>query len=225
MSSHPSPPLRILIADDHAILRAGLRALLNPYPHYQVVGEAETARQTLEQVQKLQPDILLLDLNLPDVHGLEILGQIRHLSPKTRILVLTMYTDPAYLQQALKAGAVGYIPKHAADTELLTALQAVMRGEVYIHSSMTRGLLENLLPQQPDAESSQDAWEQLSPREQEVLRLVAMGYTSGEIARRLHLSPKTVDTYRSRGMEKLGLRTRAALVRFALRKGLLRLEE
>ena len=223
--SQPMRPLRILIADDHAILRAGLRALLDPHPEYQVVGEAETARETLDQVARLRPDILLLDLNLPDIHGLEILGQIRRLAPKTCILVLTMYTDPAYLQQALRAGAAGYIPKQAADTELLTALRAVARGEVYIHSSMTRALLEGLLPANHEAEAQGDAWEQLSPREQEVLRLVAMGYTSSEIAQRLHLSPKTVDTYRARGMEKLSLRTRAALVRYALRKGLLRLEE
>lgn len=146
-------------------------------------------------------------------------------SPQTRVLVLTMYNDPAYLQQALRVGAAGYIPKQAADADLLTALQVVVRGEVYVHSSMTKALLNDLLTTPEERAAQGDVWDELSPREQEVLRLVAMGYTSAEIAQRLHLSPKTVDTYRARGMEKLGLRTRAALVRFALQKGLLRPED
>lgn len=219
-----SKPLRVLIADDHAILRAGLRALLDPHPDFEVVGEAESAREAVEVTHRLRPDIVLLDLNLPDVHGLEILPVLRAAAPEARILVLTMYTDPAYLRQALRVGAAGYIPKHAADTELLTALQAVARGEVYIHSSLTYALLNEVV-EKPAVDTLDERWEQLSPREQEVLRLVAMGYTSAEIAQRLNLSPKTVDTYRARGMEKLGLTTRAALVRFALQKGLLRLED
>lgn len=213
-------PLRVLLADDHAILRAGLRLLLNQQQDFEVVGEAESGLETLELVEKLQPDIVLLDLNMPGLHGLEALPLLRKAAPQCRVLVLTMHANPQYLQEAIRRGAAGYLLKKAADSELLSALRAVARGEVYVHSSMTRALLETVLPtKRPEEE--QDAWEQLSPREQEVLRLVALGHTSAEIAEQLHLSPKTVDTYRARGMEKLGLSTRAALVRFCLRKGLL----
>ncbi len=185
-----------------------------------MVGEAETGLETLELAEKLQPDIVLLDLNMPGLHGLEALPLLRKVAPQCRILILTMHANPQYLREALQRGAAGYVLKKAADSELLSALRAVARGEVYVHSSMTRSLLETVL-QTPGAEEQRDAWDELSPREQEVLRLVALGHTSAEIAEKLHLSPKTVDTYRSRGMEKLGLTTRAALVRFCLRKGLL----
>lgn len=214
-----SEPIRILLADDHAVLRAGLRLLLSSQEGWTVVGEAETGTEALTLAEKLQPDLILLDLSLPALNGLDALPALRRLAPTAKILILTMHDDRQYLRQALKTGASGYVLKKAADVELLSAVRAVMRGEVYVHPSMTRALLEDLLPE-PVADEM-ESWDSLSEREQEVLRHVALGYTGAEIAAQLNLSVKTVETYRARGMEKLGLRNRAALVRFALKKGLI----
>lgn len=217
-----SEQARLLLADDHAVLRTGLRLLLNSQEGLEVVGEASTGVETLSLARELQPDLILLDLSMPGMNGLEALPALRRLAPKSRILILTMHDDPQYLRRALSSGAAGYVLKKAADVELLSAVWAVLRGEVYVHSSMTRSLLDDILattePETPDL------WETLSEREQEVLCQVALGYTSAEIAQRLNLSVKTVETYRARGMEKLGLRNRAALVRFALGKGLISVE-
>lgn len=212
---------RVLLADDHAVLRSGLRLLLTSQNQYEIVGEASSGTETLSLAEQLQPDLILLDLSMPALGGLDALPMLRKLSPSTRILVLTMHDDAQYLRQALKLGASGYVLKKAADTELLAAVRSVLRGEVYVHPSMTRILLEDLLP---DAKmmNSENAWDHLSEREQEVLKMVALGHTSAEIAEQLSLSTKTVETYRARGMEKLGLRTRAALVRFALQEGLIK---
>lgn len=218
-----TPNTRILLADDHAVLRAGLRLLLNSQADLEVVGEAASGMDALALAETLEPDLILLDLSMPGLGGLDALPVMRHLAPNTRILILTMHDDPQYLRQALKSGAAGYVLKKAADTELLSAVRAVLRGEVYVHPSMTRVLLEDLLPQTGSG-NEPDLWNTLSEREQEVLRLVALGYTSAEIAEKLNLSVKTVETYRARGMEKLGLTNRAALVRFALRRGLISAE-
>ncbi len=212
--------VRILLADDHAVLRTGLRLLLSSQDGFSVVGEASTGTETLSLAEKLQPDLILLDLSMPALGGLEALPVLRRLSPEARILILTMHDDPQYLRQALKNGAAGYVLKKAADIELLSAVRAVMRGEVYVHPALTRVLLEDVLPT-PDSAAVAGSWEALSEREQEVLRLVALGYTSAEIAEQLSLSAKTVETYRARGMEKLGLSNRAALVRFALNNGII----
>jgi two-component system response regulator NreC len=212
---------RVLLADDHAVLRSGLRLLLTSQSQYEVVGEASSGTETLTQAEQLQPDLILLDLSMPALGGLDALPMLRKISPSARILVLTMHDDAQYLRQALKLGASGYVLKKAADSELLAAVRAVLRGEVYVHPSMTRILLEDLLPE-AKLTNSENAWDHLSEREQEVLKMVALGHTSAEIAEQLSLSAKTVETYRARGMEKLGLRTRAALVRFALQEGLIK---
>lgn len=214
-------PVCVLLSDDHAVLRAGLRLLLTSQNEFEVVGEAASGTETLSQAEKLQPDLILLDLSMPALGGLDALPTLRKLAPYARILILTMHDDPQYLRQALKHGASGYILKKAADSELLSAMRAVLRGEVYVHPSMTRILLEDMLPASQSVDQ-EDIWNSLSEREQEVLKMVALGHTSAEIAEQLGLSTKTVETYRARGMEKLGLRTRAALVRFALREGLIK---
>ena len=212
--------IRVLLADDHAVLRSGLRLLLDAQPDLHVVGEANDGREALALAASLKPDLILLDLTMPGLSGMEALPAIRKAAPETRLLILTMHDDEGYLRQALRSGATGYVLKKAADAELVSAVRAVMRGELYIHPSLTKSLLEGLLPAAA-VQSPADPWEALSDREQEVLTLVALGHTSAEIAERLSLSVKTVETYRARGMEKLGLRSRAALVQFAMAHGLL----
>ncbi|MEW5829964.1 MAG: response regulator transcription factor [Chloroflexota bacterium] len=211
---------RILLADDHAVLRSGLHLLLESQPDLSVIGEAATGTEALNLAEQLQPDLILLDLSMPHLGGLDALPVIRQIVPAARILILTMHDDAQYLRKAIQGGASGYILKKAADVELLSAIRAVLRGEMYVHPSMTRSLLDDLLPGSGDS-TEMAVWDTLSEREQEVLKMVALGYTSAEIAGQLTLSAKTVETYRARGMEKLGLRTRAALVRFALKNGLI----
>lgn len=209
----------ILLADDHAVLRAGLRMLLDAQPDLTVVGEAGQGSEALKLAGELKPDLILLDLTMPGLSGLEALPLLRKAAPESHVLILTMHDDESYLRQALRTGAAGYVLKKAADNELLSAIRAVMRGEVYVHPSLTKALIEDLLPDSPAI--PRDPWDELSEREREVLVLVALGHTSAEIAGRLSISPKTAETYRARGMEKLGLRSRAALVKYALGKGLL----
>jgi two-component system response regulator NreC len=211
--------IRVLLADDHAVLRAGLRLLINAQPDMETVGEAQDGAETLSQAIATRPDVILLDLSMPRLGGLAVLRDLRERVPQSRVLVLTMHADEAYLREALRLGAAGYVVKAAADQELLAAVRAVARGELYIHPSMTRSLLEDLLP--AAASAAHDPWEELSEREQQVIRRVAMGFTNREIAGQLHLSVKTVETYRARAMEKLGLQSRAQLVEYAMRRGLL----
>ncbi|MBP7690602.1 MAG: response regulator transcription factor [Anaerolineales bacterium] len=211
---------RLLLADDHAVLRSGLRLLLDAQPDLRVVGEAGDGAEALHLASQLQPDLILLDLTMPGLSGLEALPALRKAAPGARVLILTMHDDEGYLRQALRAGAAGYVLKKAADAELISAVRAVLRGEVYVHPALTKALLEGLLPA-VETHSPANPWTTLSEREQRVLCLVARGHTAAEIAAHLALSPKTVETYRSRGMEKLGLRSRAALVQFALAHGLL----
>ena len=210
---------RILLADDHAVLRAGLRLLIEAQADMTCVGEAGDGVELLAQVERLRPDLVLLDLSMPRLGGLVALPEIRRKAPDARILVLTMHADDEYLRQSLKAGAAGYVLKQAADQELLLAIRAVMRGEVYIHPAMTRSLLGDLVDRSRDATAAAREEDALSEREAEVIKQVARGHTNQEIADRLGLSVKTVETYRARAMEKLGLANRAALVRYALEKG------
>lgn len=211
--------ITLLLVDDHAVLRAGLRLLLHAQTDLRVVGEASDGLAALRQAADLQPNVILLDINLPGLTGLEALPALRQAAPAARVLMLTMHDDPGYLRQALRQGAAGYILKKAADSELIAAVRAVHRGEVYVHSALTKDLLGDYLPNHPAPTA--DPWDTLSERERAVLIQVALGYTAAEIADMLHLSAKTVETYRARGMEKLHLRSRAALVQFALARGLL----
>lgn len=212
---------RILLADDHAVLRAGLRLLIEAQADMTCAGEAGDGVETLAQAERLQPDLVLLDLSMPRLGGLAALPEIRRKVPTARILVLTMHADDEYLRQCLKGGAAGYVLKQAADQELLLAIRAVMRGEVYIHPAMTRGLLGDLVDRSRDLAGlgRPERTTDLSEREAEVIKQVARGHTNQEIADQLSLSVKTVETYRGRAMEKLGLSGRAALVRYALERG------
>ncbi|MGQ9554977.1 MAG: response regulator [Anaerolineae bacterium] len=218
-----SLPIRILIADDHAVLRAGLRLLLDGEADMEVVGEAGDGVETVERTAELGPDVVLLDLTMPKLGGLEVIQRLREACPRTTVLVLTMHDDEGYLREALAAGASGYVLKRAADVELLSAIRAVYRGGTYLHPAHTRALLEGMLDRQREQRPEQPEV-RLSPREQELLRLVALGYTNQQIASMLYLSVKTVETYRARLMAHLSLRNRAELVRYALQRGLLKEE-
>lgn len=212
-------PIRIVIADDHAILRAGLKSLLNAQSDMEVVGEAIDGRDAVSKTEQTQPDVLLLDLSMPNLSGLDALRAVRKVAPSTRVLVLTMHDDRAYLRSVLEAGGSGYLVKRAADTELLEALRAVHRGQSYVDHSLASGLLIEVLgkPSHDDIPPP----DSLSTRERQVLELVVMGHTHKEVARSLSVSVKTVETYRLRLSEKLGLKTRAELVRYAIRCGLM----
>ncbi len=215
--------IRVLLADDHAVLRAGLRALLNSQPDVEVVGEAATGAQAVRRARELSPDIVLLDITMVGPDGLDAVREIRSLLPATRVLVLTMHDNINYLRQVLEAGGAGYVLKKAADTELLSALRAVHQGGTYLHGIHARALL-SAEGDHEAAEGEMAGHEGLSQRELQVLRLIAQGYSNRGIAAELSLSVKTVETYRARIMEKLGLRGRVALVRYALRHHLLNSE-
>ena len=211
--------IRVLLADDHAVLRAGLRALLSREPDMEVVGEAASGSEALKKVEELQPDVVLMDISMPGMEGLEATAQIKQRAPGTKVLILTMHEDRRYLLPALKAGAAGYVVKRAADAELIGAIRAVQRGEAFLHPSMAKLLVEEYAGGRASGASE---GQPLSDREGEVLRLIAEGLSYKEMADRLGISVKTVETYRERIKEKLSLHSRAELVRYALEQGLLR---
>ena len=215
-----SDPIRIVLADDHAIFRSGLRALLAAEPDMEVIGEAADADEALERCVELRPDVLVLDLVMPGASGLEAVPRLVERCPNCKVLVLTMLPEQQYLLRMLRAGAVGYVPKSAADTELIDAIRAAHRGSTYLRPQDVQLLLADYLRGDPTAEV-QDALSRLSAREREVLDLTVRGFSSREIGGRLFISPKTVDTYRQRVMDKLGLERRSELIAFALKRGLL----
>jgi len=210
---------RVLLADDHPVLRAGLRALLETDPSVEVVGEASTGAEAIERALQLRPDIVLMDLSMPGTNGLEATRRITALGIGVHVLVLTVHAEEEYLVPVVEAGAAGYLTKTSADQDLLEAVRTVARGEVYLPAGAATLLLKQVRLGKGDPAPG---LQELSPREQEVLALTAEGYSSTEIGKRLFISAKTVDTYRARIMQKLGLTHRSELVRFALRVGLLR---
>jgi two-component system response regulator NreC len=212
--------IHVLIVDDHTILRAGLRMLLNAHPDIEVVGEASDGNQAILSAQRLQPDVILMDIAMPECNGIEATRQIKRLIPETRVLVLTMHENEEYLFQVLRAGASGYILKEAADTELVTAIRVVYSGRFYLSPSAQSIMVGDYLQRVRTGEE-RDSYGALTEREREILKLVAEGYTNNQIAERLTISPKTVDTHRTHIMDKLNLHSRAELVKYAIRRGLL----
>ena len=212
--------ITVVLADDHVVLRSGLKALLEAESGVDVIGEASTGDEAVDLVRSVQPDVVVMDLSMPGSGGLEATRRIAALELSTRVLVLTMHGEEEYLVPVLEAGASGYLNKTVADRSLIEAIRVVARGEVFLPPQATRLLLKEYKAM--GAGEGSDALHQLSAREQEVMALTAEGFSSKEIGEKLFISPKTVDTYRSRIMEKLGLHHRSELVRFALRSGLLK---
>lgn len=218
-------PIRIFLADDHSVMRDGLRALLGRESDLEVVGEAVDGEECVRQCALLQPNVVLLDINMPRCNGLEALTRLRQVAPASRVLVLTMHDDVDYMRQVLASGGAGYILKEAAINELLAAIRAVQNGGIYLHPRHAQALAEphpdvSAAPA-PEQRANAAAHELLSEREVQVLRLMALGNRNSEIAETLHISVKTVETYKARIMQKLDLSSRTALVRKALEWGLL----
>lgn len=212
-------PIKILLVDDHAMFRAGIRALIEAEDRMEVVGEASTGDEAVDRVREVKPDVVVMDLAMPGSNGLEATRRISALELKTSVLVLTVHAEEEYLVPVVEAGASGYLTKTSADTDLLEAIRVVARGQVFLPPKAATLLLRRY----KDAEGDDSAGlKDLSSREQEVLALTAEGFSSREIGQKLFISPKTVDTYRSRIMDKLGLSHRSELVRFALKVGLLK---
>ena len=212
-------PIKILLVDDHAMFRAGIKALIEAEERMKVIGEASSGDEAVDRVRELKPDIVIMDLAMPGSNGLEATRRISALELNTSVLVLTVHAEEEYLVPVVEAGASGYLTKTSADTDLLEAIRVVARGQVFLPPKAATLLLRRY----KDTEGEDSAGlKDLSTREQEVLALTAEGFSSREIGQKLFISPKTVDTYRSRIMDKLGLSHRSELVRFALRAGLLK---
>jgi DNA-binding NarL/FixJ family response regulator len=208
---------RILLADDHTLVRAGLRALVESIDGAEVVGESGEGRETLELIGTLRPDVVLLDIGMPGLNGLEVARRAAEASPRTRVIILSMHAEASYVRQALQAGVAGYLLKGAAVAELPLALASVMRGETYLTPRVSRTVVEGMLG---DAAPGADPLAGLTQRQREILQLIAEGRSTKEIAGILDVSVKTVETHRARLMERLGIYDVAGLVRFAIKAGL-----
>ncbi len=204
--------IQILIADDQGLLRAGLRALLSAEPDMEVVGEAEDSQAVLRLAAELSPQVILLDISMPDCDGIETTRRLKELAPSARVLMITVHEDDTLLQEAIKAGAAGYIVKRAVESELIDAIRAVQRGDIYIHPSMTRALLREITPAPKQTDTPVES---LTPRELDILRLIARGCTNRQMADILNLSVRTVEGHRANLMAKLNLQGRVELVRYA----------
>jgi DNA-binding NarL/FixJ family response regulator len=209
--------LRVFMADDHAVVRAGLKALVNAQSDMEVIGEAGDGLATCELVAQLRPDVVVLDVSMPKMNGAEAAERLKHDCPQVKVLALTVHEDKGYLRQLLQAGSAGYVLKRAAADELIRAIRTVSMGGVYIDPALAGKLVGGFVDQSPGKTSA--AGGDLSEREAEVVRLVAAGHSNKVVAARLGLSVKTVDTYKARSLEKLGLHSRADLVRYALQRG------
>ena len=210
---------RVVLADDHHVVREGLRALLEAEPDLTVAGEAADGLTTVHLVERLKPDVLVVDVMMPALNGLEVTRQVVRRSPDTRVIILSMYSDESYVMEALKNGAAGYVLKSSTRSDLIQAIREVMAGQRYLSAPLSARAVEAYVER---AKATQlGAYETLTSREREVLQLTAEGHTSAEIASHLSISPRTVETHRAAVMRKLGLRTKADLIRYALRRGLI----
>ncbi len=207
----------ILIADDHAIVRTGLRTLIQSEPTLELIGEAAGGVEAIELVAETSPDILLLDLSMPDLDGIAVTKKLKPEYPELRILILTIHEDEALVREAIKAGASGYILKRAAESELVSAINVLMRGDMYVDHALLRPLVDDTVE---GSTLGREPTEELTPREQDVLQLIVLGYTNRQMDEELSISVRTVEGHRSNLSEKIGSRSRADLVRYARKQGL-----
>jgi DNA-binding NarL/FixJ family response regulator len=212
--------IRVVLADDHAVVRAGVKAVLSAAKDIQVIGEASNGREAISAVDRLHPDVIVMDLSMGEMDGITATKELVAKETKTKILILTMHAEDAYLVKVLEAGASGYLVKSAADRELVDAVRSVAHGDMYMQPSATRALAKGIQRKSEHADE-REKYEKLTDRERDVLRYVAGGFSAPEIGEKLFISPKTVDTYKQRINEKLGLNHRSDYVDFALKLGLL----
>lgn len=216
--------IRVLIADDHVIVREGLRTLLEAQPDIEVIGEATDGGEAESKTSELQPDVVLMDITMPRVSGLEATRKIKQQNPEVKILVLTMHESDEYFFSMLEAGASGYFVKGGSSSELISALRAVWQGNVFLYPTMAKKLLSGYLQRAKTGSDDKESYDRLTDREREILKLIAEGRTNQEIAELLYLSPATVQTHRAHIMAKLGLHNRTELIKYALRYGFITLD-
>jgi DNA-binding NarL/FixJ family response regulator len=208
--------LRVMLVDDHPIVREGLRSLINSKNNMEVVGECSDGNTAVEMVSKLSPDLIVMDISMPGMNGIQATAAVKQIAPAVKVLALTVHEDQGYLQQLLAAGASGLVLKRAAVFELIHAIHSIMEGHVYLDALLTEKMLDKLQGQSLDSALRRT---KLSQREENVLKLIAQGFSNKEIASHLSVSVKTVETYKTRSLEKLGLRSRADIVRYSVSQG------
>lgn len=218
------PPIQLLLVDDQEIVRAGLRSLLEQHPQLEIVGEAGGGEEAIALATHLRPDVVLMDLTMPDIGGAEATRQIKKIAPEVNILALTIHEDEAYFFEMLNAGASGYIPKRASPDDLLAAIRVAAAGDVFLHPIVAGALVQDYL-RRVRSGAEHESYNGLTPRQQEVLTLIAEGLSNQDIGSQLDISVRTVERHRENIMERLNLHSRTDLVKYALRKGLIQLKE
>jgi len=217
--------IKVILADDHSLVRAGIRSLILNIPGVEVIGEADNGRDAIKLIDELNPDLVLLDIAMPELNGLEVVARISKEFSDTKVIILSMHTNEEYVVQALRSGASGYLLKDAAPNELEIAVNAVMRGETYLSPAISKHVVDNYLKRisnvSPDKELSPDIFTQLTSRQREILQLIAEGNSTKEIANKLNVSIKTVETHRMQLMDRIGIHDVAGLVRYAIRVGII----
>jgi len=216
----PATEIRVLIAEDHAVVREGIRMILDAQPDLEVVGEARDGDEAVRLARQQRPDVVVMDISMPKKNGVEATQEIRRLLPETQVLILTMHEEESYVFQLLRLGAAGYVLKRAAATDLVEAVRAAARGEAFLYPAVARSVVQDYLDRMRSGEGA-GRYDGLTDREREILVLIAEGLTNSQIADRLFISVKTVQTHRAHIMEKLDLHDRSLLVRYAVRKGLI----
>jgi len=211
--------LRVLLADDHEMMRAGLKMLINSQPDMEIIGEADNGRKAIALAQELKPDVVVMDVSMPELNGLKATEQLKKCCPEIKVLTLTRHTDDSYLQQLLQAGASGYVLKKSAPGDLVRAIRSVVAGQIYLDSEMTAAVIEATIGRSRRKKSGPAPAKDLSKREQEILRYSAWGYANKEIAERLRISVKTVEVHKANAMQKMGMTSRIDIVRYALLQG------
>ncbi|GAX60327.1 TRAP-type C4-dicarboxylate transporter, periplasmic solute-binding protein [Candidatus Scalindua japonica] len=214
--------IRVLLADDHTIVRQGLIALLDSHEDIEIVGEAENGRQAFEKTKQMIPDIVVLDITMPNLNGIEATRKIKKLNPEIKVIVLTMHDNEEYVYQLLQAGASGYLLKESAVSDLVSAINAVKKGDIFLSPKISKVVVKDYIKHTERESKAFDSLNMLTSREREVLQLIAEGYTNKEVARLLKLSIKTVDIHRAHIKEKLQIRDTAGLVKYSIRHGLIK---